>query len=85
MDGYEATRLIRERERTTGAHVPIIALTAHAMQSDREKCLGAGMDGYLSKPIQGDQLYHAIEELLMNNIPDRSPAMEAASRRGRTS
>jgi CheY-like chemotaxis protein len=85
MDGYEATRLIREREKTTGAHVPIIALTAHAMQSDREKCLGAGMDGYLSKPIQGDQLYHAIEELLMNNIPDRSPAMEAASRPGRTS
>jgi len=65
MDGYDATRAIREQEKATGAHIPIIALTAHAMKGDREKCLGAGMDDYLTKPVQGDQLYHAIEELLV--------------------
>jgi CheY-like chemotaxis protein len=65
MDGHEATRLIREQEKATGAHLPIIALTAHAMKGDREKCLGAGMDGYLSKPVQGDQLHRALEELLL--------------------
>jgi signal transduction histidine kinase/CheY-like chemotaxis protein len=60
MNGYETTRAIRETERATGAHIPIIALTAHAMQGDREICLEAGMDAYLSKPIQA----HAIRELL---------------------
>jgi CheY-like chemotaxis protein/signal transduction histidine kinase len=65
MDGLEATRLIREQEEATGAHLPIIALTAHAMRGDREKCLRAGMDGYLSKPVQGDQLHRALEELLL--------------------
>ena len=51
MDGFEATAIIRERERTTGAHLPIIALTANAMVGDEERCLQAGMDGYVSKPI----------------------------------
>jgi CheY-like chemotaxis protein/signal transduction histidine kinase len=65
LDGYETTRAIREQEKTTGAHLPIIALTAHAIKGDREKCLRAGMDAYLTKPVQGDQLHHAIEELLL--------------------
>jgi CheY-like chemotaxis protein len=52
MGGYEMTRLIREREKVTGAHLAIIAITASAMDEDRAMCIAAGMDGYLSKPIQ---------------------------------
>ncbi len=63
MDGFEATAKIREREQRTGGHVPILALTAHAMKGDRERCLEAGMDGYVSKPIQADELSRAIKTL----------------------
>jgi CheY-like chemotaxis protein len=61
MGGLEATAAIRVRERGTANHVPIIAMTAHAMRGDRERCFEAGMDGYLSKPIDKDQLYAAVE------------------------
>jgi PAS domain S-box-containing protein len=63
MGGFEAAGAIRERERTTGSHVPILALTAHAMKGDRERCLAAGMDAYLPKPIDVDQLVQTVEEL----------------------
>jgi CheY-like chemotaxis protein len=63
MDGLEATAMIRARERNTGRHLPIIAMTAHALKGDRERCLQAGMDGYTSKPIDADELFAAIESL----------------------
>jgi PAS domain S-box-containing protein len=64
MDGFEATAAIREMERYNGAHLPIIALTAHAMKGDRERCLIAGMDGYLSKPIRPQELDEVLEKYL---------------------
>jgi signal transduction histidine kinase/DNA-binding response OmpR family regulator len=61
MGGLEATELIRDRERTNGKHLPIIAVTAHAMADDREHCLAAGMDGYLSKPIRAQDVMDALD------------------------
>ena len=60
MDGLEATRLIRGQERSTDRHVPIVAMTAHAMKGDRERCLAAGMDFYVSKPIRAARLFEAL-------------------------
>ncbi len=61
MDGFEATAEIRKHELVSGKHLPIIALTAHAMTGDRERCLAAGMDGYLTKPISPVELYDALD------------------------
>jgi CheY-like chemotaxis protein len=61
MDGFAATAAIREREKATGGHQVIIAATAHAMEGDKDKCLAAGMDGYIQKPIQLQALIHAVE------------------------
>jgi PAS domain S-box-containing protein len=64
MDGFEATAALRERERGTGNHVPVIAMTAHAMKGDRERCLEAGMDAYVSKPIRPQEFFDAIEQAI---------------------
>jgi CheY-like chemotaxis protein len=69
MDGVEATAAIREKERTTGKHVPIVAMTAHAMAGDRMRFLKAGMDGYVSKPIHLQELLEAIESVLSVTAP----------------
>ena len=60
IDGLETTRMIRDIERRTGAHIIIVAMTAHAMKGDEERCLSAGMDAYLSKPIQAACLYREL-------------------------
>jgi two-component system sensor histidine kinase/response regulator len=63
MDGFEATRLIRQFEEESGRHTPIAAMTARAMPGDRERCLGAGMDGYISKPLQKQDLLDLVERM----------------------
>ena len=75
MDGLEATRMLRER----GVRTPIIAMTAHAMQGDREKCLSAGMNGYVSKPIQPEQVFEAIEDAVTAE-PDRGSGADEGVR-----
>jgi two-component system sensor histidine kinase/response regulator len=60
MNGFEATAAIREKEGRSGAHTSIIAMTAHAMSGDRERCLHAGMDDYISKPINGSALLNLV-------------------------
>jgi len=69
MDGLDATAVIREQERQRGGHLPIIALTAHAMKGDQERCLTAGMDGYISKPINAPTLSAAITRVLNGLTP----------------
>jgi two-component system, sensor histidine kinase and response regulator len=64
MDGFEATAAIRRLEQATRAHIPIIAMTAHAMVGDRQRCLEAGMDGYIAKPVHAQELFETIETVL---------------------
>jgi CheY-like chemotaxis protein len=68
MDGYQATAAIREHESVAGGHLPIVAMTAHALDRDRERCLAAGMDAYLSKPIQIEKLFQLIEQISSNAL-----------------
>jgi CheY-like chemotaxis protein len=63
MDGLEATAVIRTKEKHTNRHIPIVAMTAYAMKGDRERCLEAGMDDYVAKPIDRDQLYRVLREV----------------------
>jgi two-component system sensor histidine kinase/response regulator len=82
MGGLAATAAIRERELATGGHVPIVAMTAHAMQGDRQRCLDGGMDGYVAKPIRPQVLFGAIDEARRKALPRlrgpvASPAQDA--------
>ena len=77
MDGLDATSAIRAWEKTAGTHTPIIAMTAHAMKGDRERCLAAGMDGYTSKPIRIGELEHAIAQLISPPNSAKVPVSEA--------
>jgi two-component system, sensor histidine kinase and response regulator len=88
MNGYEATQAIREQEQGSATHIPIIAMTAHAIKGDRELCLAAGMDDYISKPIDPEHLFQLIESYLparpservsSHPIPDCSITSEAAT------
>jgi CheY-like chemotaxis protein/HPt (histidine-containing phosphotransfer) domain-containing protein len=74
MNGFEVTREIRARERQAGGHLPVLALTAHAMKGDRERCLEAGMDGYVAKPVRPKELLRTIDELVDGR--HREPAGE---------
>jgi CheY-like chemotaxis protein len=64
LNGFEATRIIREKERDSGSHTPIIAMTAHARKEDEESCLAAGMDAYITKPIDFAKSLQVIEDTL---------------------
>jgi CheY-like chemotaxis protein/HPt (histidine-containing phosphotransfer) domain-containing protein len=77
MDGFATTRAIREKERDSGKHIPIIAATAYALSGDRERCLEAGMDAYISKPIRGAALLQVIAGLVAAHTP-APPAAPAA-------
>ena len=79
MDGLETTATIRAKEARSGTHIPIVAMTAHAIKGDRERCLEAGMDGYVSKPIRVKRLIEAIESVL-NGTSNRSEQPEAEPR-----
>jgi PAS domain S-box-containing protein len=83
MDGFETTAAIRAREVLTGGHVPIVALTAYAMKGDRERCLAAGMDGYLPKPVQVQELLDVVrkyEALPVQTLEVSHPQEQEASR-----
>jgi two-component system sensor histidine kinase/response regulator len=79
MDAFEATAAIRAAERDGGERVSLVAMTAHAMQGDRERCERASMDGYVTKPIHRDDLFAEIDRLLAISMP--GPPSTAVKRR----
>jgi two-component system sensor histidine kinase/response regulator len=80
MDGLEATRTIRQHERTTGEHIAIIAMTAHAMNGDRERCLESGMDGYIPKPVRARELFETLARIAPSLSKTQESGRELRSR-----
>ena len=79
MGGFEATTVLREQEKETGRHTPVIAMTAHAMKGDREKCIEAGMDDYLSKPVSESDLGAMLQKFFSRGVaPEQEPAAPLA-------
>ena len=78
MGGLDATRAIRAKERGTGKHLPIIAMTASAMEGDKERCLAAGMDGYVAKPIRAQDLFASIEEICHSSTEQNLMSLNSA-------
>jgi CheY-like chemotaxis protein len=79
MDGFEATAALRAREAGTTTHMPVVALTAHAMKGDRERCLAGGFDDYVSKPVQPDALFDAIDRVVRARPADGPEPAGAAA------
>lgn len=79
LDGYQATRQIRQLEQGSGHRVPILAVTAHSMSGDEQKCLDAGMDGYVSKPVRQDQLHETIQRVVTSGPMPQPPATQSIS------
>jgi two-component system sensor histidine kinase/response regulator len=82
LNGLETTYAIRAKEKETSRHLPIIAMTAHAIKGDREICLRAGMDAYLSKPVRADEMFQTIENLVADRVPASSDASSFITREG---
>ena len=80
LNGFEAAALIREKEKSTGKHVPILAMTAHAMKGDRERCLSAGMDAYIAKPVRAKEFREIIESLAIKEHSQPMPPHNADSK-----
>jgi signal transduction histidine kinase/DNA-binding response OmpR family regulator len=79
MDGFEATAAIRQIEKLTGEHIPIVAMTAHALVGDQEKCLASGMDAYVTKPFRTSELFATIERMLSANLKRESAELAKSS------
>src|SRR5207244_11333900 len=77
LDGFGVIGAVRERERSAGGHLPVIALTARSRKEDRDRCLAAGMDDFLAKPIQAADLLAAIDRVVGASPPWRSPGSHA--------
>jgi two-component system, sensor histidine kinase and response regulator len=80
MNGFEATQAIREKERSSGDHMPIVAMTAHAMKGDEERCRDAGMDFYLTKPIQSADLFSVLDRIAASLASRVTPSLPAEQR-----
>jgi CheY-like chemotaxis protein len=80
MDGMEATRFLRKQDAYRGIHTPIVMLTAHAMQGDRERFLAAGADGYVTKPVQMEQLEAEISAAIAGRAPQIDAGVEITPR-----